>query len=63
MPHKKTRFVRETLRTEAEERQAHYETLTPEKKLAQIKARPGKSARERARIMASLNSEEETEAE
>lgn len=49
---------RVTRHEQAVERQAAYDALTPDEKLAQIDSRRGKSARERARVMKEADKDE-----
>lgn len=51
MPKNNSRQMREFRRTEAEKRQARYDALSFEQKLAQIEERPGESAKEKDRLV------------
>jgi hypothetical protein len=59
MSHKNTRFVRNTRRAAALERQANYDSLTIAQRLALLDSRPGNSGKERARLEAQLSPVEE----
>lgn len=50
MTNRNDKFTREARRADAEKRQAAYDKLSLEEKLSLADQRPGKSARERARL-------------
>ena len=60
MPKINNLSVRNLRRTQAEERQAKYDAMTPIDKLERIKTRRGASAKEQARIEATFEPEEAT---
>lgn len=47
-----TRFVREQRRVDAERRQAEYDALSLDEKIARAESRPGESKRELSRLRA-----------
>ena len=52
----------EQKREEAQERQAAYDKLSPEDRLARIETRPGESKRERAKLMSKIESRRKVKA-